>query len=251
MGIAKDDFTKLFTIAIQFGAILSVIVLYRKKFLEGFQNKEFYFKILVAFLPALVIGKLLDDYIDALLENVITVAVSLLVGGIIFLLLNKWINNEKVVKTAENLSEERKAEKGKNIRKEEVTYLDALKVGLFQLIALIPGVSRSAATILGGLSQHLSRKTAAEFSFFLAVPTMFAATVYKLFKFLKNHAITSQEINLLIIGNFVAFMVALIAIRTFLTYITKYGFKVFGYYRIIVGLLILVLYFFNVPLIIN
>lgn len=253
MGIAKDDFTKLFTIAIQFGAIVSVLVLYYKKFIDGLKNPSFYFKIFVAFLPAVFIGKLLDEYIDALLENVITVAVTLMLGGIAFLLLDKWINNEHIVNNEEDKKSVLDSEllKHKNLRTDNVSYLNALKIGLFQLIAMIPGVSRSAATIIGGLTQNLSRKAAAEFSFFLAVPTMFAATVYKLYKFLKDHEIGSDEIKLLAIGNFVAFIVAMIAIKTFIAYLTKHGFKVFGYYRILIGVFILVLYFLKVPLFIN
>lgn len=150
MGISTDEFVKMFTVAIQFGAILSVIVLYWKRF---FQSLDFYFKIGVAFLPAAVLGFLLNDYIDAMLENVIVVAISLLLGGIVLLFIDKWMNNE-------------------GNTNDEVTYPKALTIGFFQVIAMIPGVSRSAATIIGGLSQKMTRQAAAEFSFFLAVPTM-------------------------------------------------------------------------------
>ena len=229
MGIAKDDFTKAFTIAIQLGAILSVVVLYWRKFIQSFQ---FYVTLLVAFLPVAVIGKLFNKQIDMLLENVIVVAFSLLFGGIILLFIDKIFQD-----------------KDSNV--EEVSMPSALKIGLFQVIAMIPGVSRSAASIIGGLSQKLNRKTAAEFSFFLAVPTMFAATVYKLYSFYfkdGGHVFESQHLQLLIIGNLVAFVVAMLAIRSFIGYLSKYGFKAFGYYRIIVGLLILVLYFLGIPL---
>jgi len=229
MGIAKDDFTKAFTIAIQLGAILSVVVLYWRKFIQSFQ---FYVTLLVAFLPVAVIGKLFNKQIDMLLENVIVVAFSLLFGGIILLFIDKIFQD-----------------KDSNV--EEVSMPSALKIGLFQVIAMIPGVSRSAASIIGGLSQKLNRKTAAEFSFFLAVPTMFAATVYKLYSFYfkdGGHVFESQHLKLLIIGNLVAFVVAMLAIRSFIGYLSKYGFKAFGYYRIIVGLLILVLYFLGIPL---
>lgn len=229
MGIAKDDFTKAFTIAIQLGAILSVVVLYWRKFIQSFQ---FYLTLLVAFLPVAVIGKLFNKQIDMLLENVIVVAFSLLFGGIILLFIDKIFQD-----------------KDSNV--EEVSMPSALKIGLFQVIAMIPGVSRSAASIIGGLSQKLNRKTAAEFSFFLAVPTMFAATVYKLYSFYfkdGGHVFESQHLQLLIIGNLVAFVVAMLAIRSFIGYLSKYGFKAFGYYRIIVGLLILVLYFLGIPL---
>ncbi len=226
MGIASDDFCKLFTISIQFGAILSVLVLYWKKF---FQTKDFYYKLLIAFLPAAFVGKLLNDFIDSLLENVIVVAISLLLGGIVLLYIDRWFKNSSEEKQLSNMS--------------------ALKIGFFQCIAMIPGVSRSAASIIGGLTQGLSRKHAAEFSFFLAVPTMFAATAYKLYKFYKmGGGFTSEQIQLLALGNAIAFIVAMIAIKSFIGFVTKNGFKVFGYYRIFLGALILALYFMGIPL---
>jgi undecaprenyl-diphosphatase len=228
MKIANDDFTKLFTVAIQLGAILSVIVLYWKKFLVGI---SFYVKLIIAFIPAAIFGKLLNDYIDALLENPITVAIMLVLGGIVFLLIDKWMNNKEINST------------------EEPSNLGAFKIGLFQCIALIPGVSRSAATIIGGITQGLNRKSAAEFSFFLAVPTMFAATAYKLLKYFKeNGNISNQEINLLLVGNIVAFIVAIIAIKTFISFLNKNGFRIFGYYRIIAGIIILIIHQFFYPL---
>ncbi|MFN5629188.1 MAG: undecaprenyl-diphosphate phosphatase [Bacteroidota bacterium] len=228
MKIANNDFTKLFTVAIQLGAILSVLVLYWKKFLVGI---PFYIKLLIAFIPAAIFGKLLNDYIDALLENPITVAIMLVLGGIVFLLLDKWMNNKE------------------DNSIEEPTNAGAFKIGLYQCIALIPGVSRSAATIIGGITQGLNRKSAAEFSFFLAVPTMFAATAYKLLKYFKaNGNISKEEINLLLVGNLVAFIVAIIAIKTFITFLNKNGFKLFGYYRIIAGIIILIIHQFFYPL---
>ena len=222
MGIAHDPFTKLFTVAIQLGAILSVIVLYWKRF---FQSVNFYFKLFVAFIPAVIFGLLFNDYIDALLENVVVVGLTLFLGGIIFLFLDKLFNDAG--KTDASPS-----------------YSSALKIGLFQVIAMIPGVSRSAATIIGGLTQKMTRKAAAEFSFFLAVPTMFAATAKKMMDYYKEDiSINSTQINLLIIGNAVAFIVAMIAIKSFIGFLTKHGFKLFGYYRIVVGLAILLLYF--------
>jgi undecaprenyl-diphosphatase len=221
MGISHEAFTKLFTIVIQLGAILSVVVLYWKRF---FQTKEFYFKLVVAFIPAAVFGVLLNDYIDALLENVLVVGITLFIGGILFLMLDKLFND-----------------KGKSDG--EPTYPSALKIGLFQVIAMIPGVSRSAATIIGGLTQNLTRKAAAEFSFFLAVPTMFAATAKKLLDYYQEGiSLDSHQINVLLVGNVVAFVVAMLAIKTFIGYLTKHGFKVFGYYRIIVGATIIILY---------
>ncbi len=228
MGIAEDDFTKTFTIAIQFGAILSVLALYWKRF---FQSVNFYFKLFVGFIPAAVIGFLLNDYIDALLENVIVVAVTLLLGGIVLIYVDKWF-----AKTEESGTS-------------EVTYPTAFKIGLFQCIAMIPGVSRSAATIIGGLTQKMNRKAAAEFSFFLAIPTMLAATGYKLLKFYKDGGgFHGEEITVLLVGNVVAFIVAAIAIKGFISFLTKHGFKYFGYYRIVVGIIILALYFMGIEL---
>ncbi|WP_026632117.1 undecaprenyl-diphosphate phosphatase [Dyadobacter alkalitolerans] len=214
MGISHLEFTKMFTVNIQFGAILSVLVLYWKRF---FQTTDFYFKLFVAFLPAAVIGFLLNDFIDAMLENVVVVAVSLLVGGIILIFIDRIAND--------------------NTREREISYFDALKIGFFQCIAMIPGVSRSASTIIGGMLQGLSRKQAAEFSFFLAVPTMAAAGGYKLLK--TYDTIQAEDIKVLLIGNAVAFVVAMLAIKFFISFLTKYGFKVFGYYRIILGLILL------------
>jgi undecaprenyl-diphosphatase len=224
LGIPYTDFVKAFTINIQFGAILSVIILYWRRF---FQSVDFYFKLFVAFIPAAIIGFLLGDYIDALLENVIVVAVSLLVGGVFLLFVDNWFKNS-------------------DDKQEKVTFMQALKIGLFQCIAMIPGVSRSAATIVGGMSQKLSRKHAAEFSFFLAVPTMFAASAYKLVK--SYEVFNASNIKLLIVGNVVAFVVAILAIRTFIGFLQKHGFRAFGIYRIILGLIILVLLALGIPL---
>lgn len=221
MGMKSTDFSKLFMIAIQLGAILSVVVLYFKRF---FKSIDFYVKLVVAFIPAAVFGLLLGDYIDSLLENVTGVAISLLVGGIILLYVDKWFNRPSY------------------LEEENINYLTALKIGLFQCIAMIPGVSRSGATIVGGMTQKLSRKLAAEFSFFLAVPTMFAATAKKLYDFFKDgHTITGEEMKILVIGNMVAFIVALIAIKSFIGFLNKHGFKIFGYYRIALGIILLVL----------
>jgi len=224
-GIAQDDFTKLFTIVIQLGAILSVVVLYFKRF---FQTLDFYFKLLVAFIPAVVFGLLFSKKIDALLENPVTVAVSLLIGGIILLKVDDWFSHSHDTETAS-----------------EITYTQALKIGLFQCLAMIPGVSRSGASIVGGMSQKLSRTVAAEFSFFLAVPTMLGATVKKCYDYYKDgYVLTDEQVNLLIIGNVVAFVVAMLAIKSFIGYLSKNGFKMFGYYRIIVGAALLLIHFF-------
>ncbi len=220
-GIEHDDFTKLFTIVIQLGAILSVLVLYFKRF---FQTLDFYYKIIVGFIPAVIFGLLFAKKIDALLENPITVAVSLLIGGILLLKVDDWFGDSTNT---------------------EITYLTAFKIGLFQCLAMIPGVSRSGASIVGGMSQKLSRSAAAEFSFFLAVPTMFGATLKKCYDYYKDgFLLTNEQINFLIIGNVVAFIVALIAIKSFIGFLSKHGFKVFGYYRIAAGIILLVIHFF-------
>lgn len=235
LGVESTDFVKAFTVIIQFGAILSVICLYWKRFfrlnpgrvtdLRSFLYKfDFYWKLLVAFLPAAVIGFLFSDLIDSLLENVWVVAVMLVLGGIFMLFVDKMFQSTRP--------------------SDEMTEKKALAIGFYQCIAMIPGVSRSMATIVGGMAQHLSRKAAAEFSFFLAVPTMFAATAYKLLKLLmepEGMAVLSQNLEVLLVGNLVAFVVALLAIKFFIGFVTKYGFKAFGYYRIIVGGLILIM----------
>jgi undecaprenyl-diphosphatase len=235
MGIAADPFTKMFTVAIQFGAILSVIVLYWKKFLPKAgslqESLNFYLKLVVAFIPAAIIGFIFNDLIDQLLERVDVVGYALIAGGIFFLYVDRVFSKNEVVTD------------------QAIKYPAALKIGFFQTVAMVPGVSRSAATIIGGLAQGLNKKTAAEFSFFLAVPTMFAATLYKMYKFYNDGgSFGSNEIVLLIVGNFVAFIVAILAIKSFISFLTKNGFKVFGYYRIIVGIIILILYYMGVGL---
>lgn len=230
MRIAGDDFTKLFTIVIQLGAILSVVVLYWKRF---FQSLEFYFKLLVAFIPAVVLGLLLNDFIDELLESPVTVAVSLIIGGVLLLKVDEWFKSNEVI------------DKENPTAHTEISYATALKIGFFQCLAMIPGTSRSGASIIGGMSQKINRKTAAEFSFFLAVPTMLGATAKKGYDYYKaGFELTSDQINYLIIGNVVAFIVALLAIKSFIDYLSKKGFKVFGYYRIVLGVALLIIHFF-------
>lgn len=221
MGLETDDFVKLFTIAIQLGTILSVLVLYFKRF---FRSLDFYYKLVVAAIPASVFGFLFNDQIDALLESPLTVAVSLVIGGVILLFVDQWFN-QPVIDNSDDIS-----------------YLQALKIGFFQCLALIPGTSRSASTIVGGMTQSLTRKAAAEFSFFLAIPMMLGATVLKLKKYLDSGAVLSaKEINLLVIGNVVGFIVAILAIRFFIGVLTRHGFKAFGWYRIAVGGIIIVM----------
>ena len=236
LGVEHNDFVNAFTVIIQFGAILSVVWLYWKRFFhlnqvpEGVKGAkallikyDFYWKLRVAFVPAAVIGFLLGDFIDSLLENVTVVAVMLVAGGVLMLFVDKWFNRS----TTAPLTEKR-----------------ALTIGFYQCIAMIPGVSRSMATIVGGMQQGLTRKDAAEFSFFLAVPTMFAATAYKLLKLIiepESLQLLVDNIWVLIVGNVVAFIVAVLAIKFFINYVTKYGFKAFGYYRIIVGAAIIIM----------
>ncbi len=229
MGIAQEDFTKLFTVAVQLGAIFSVVVLYWKRF---FQSFDFYFKLLIAMIPAVAFGLLLNDFIDAMLGNVIVVAIALLIGGIILLFIDKWFAKNEV----EGVT--------------EVTYPMAFKIGLFQVIAMLfPGTSRSAATIVGGLTQKLTRKAAAEFSFLLAAPTMLAATAKELYDFYKEgHTFSTDQTQALIVGNIVAFIVAMLAIRSFIQFLSKNGLKIFGWYRIVVGLIILILYWMGIEL---
>lgn len=216
LGITPDEFTKAFMINIQFGAILSVVIMYFKRF---FKSIRFYRDLLIAFIPAAILGFLLGDAIDALLENVMVVCYALIGGGIILVFIDKL-----TVKIQKN---------------DEMTPLKAFIIGCFQTLALVPGVSRSAATIIGGMTRGLSRKAAAEFSFFLAVPTMFAASAYKLYK-TADVVFVSGNIPILLFGNFIAFITALLAIKGFIAFLNKFGFQLFGWYRIALGIIILV-----------
>ena len=241
LGVESTEFVKTFTFIIQFGAILSVVVLYWKRFfqlnntpapegaspLKRFLHKyDFYWKLFVAFIPAAVLGLLFNDLIDEMLESVTVVAVTLILGGVFMLFCDKIFN--------------------KGSEETRLTEKRAFWIGMFQCVSMIPGVSRSMATIVGGMAQKLPRKAAAEFSFFLAVPTMFAATLFKMLKiFMEPEGIQILKDNLstLIIGNVVAFIVAMLAIKFFISFVTKYGFKAFGWYRIIVGGIILIMLF--------
>ena len=223
LGIPDNEYTKMFTVAIQLGAILAVVVLYWKKFFD-FKNLSFYPKLVVGVLPAIILGLLFSKKIDAMLESSTTVAVSLLLGGIILIFIDKAFNNPRI-----------HSEK-------ETSFLNAFMIGTWQCLAMIPGISRSAASIIGGMQQKMTRSAAAEFSFFLAVPTMLAATGYKLYKYYnENGGLTGEEIKLLAIGNLVAFVVAMLAIKFFIGFLKKHGFRVWGIYRIILGLILLLL----------
>jgi undecaprenyl-diphosphatase len=240
LGVPSDNFTKLFTVGIQLGAILSVLVLYWKKWLtplqQGKEGLHFYLKLIIAVVPALILGKLFDDAIDALLENAFTVSISLFTGGVLLLFIDKFFKDPVVTDHP------------------QLSYFSALKIGAWQCIAMMPGVSRSAASIIGGMQQKLSRSFAAEFSFFLAVPTMAAATGYSLIlkdwtsptgKVEKGYEMLLQNQALMqsfLIGNIVAFVVAMLAIKFFIGYLQKHGFRFFGWYRIIAGAVLLSLY---------
>lgn len=228
MGINKQPFTKLFEVCIQFGAILSVVVLYWKKFFD-FSRWQFYLKLFVAFIPAIIMGVLFSKKIDALLESTLIVGIMLLVGGIILLFIDNIFKYPSIEKD------------------NEMTYKNAFVIGWFQTLAMIPGVSRSAAALIGGLQQKLTRKLAAEFSFFLAVPTMFAATVKKLYDYHTEGFIwNNHDLIVLLVGNMIAFLVAMIAIRTFITFLQKHSLRVFGFYRIIAGIIIIALFYFKI-----
>lgn len=250
LGIHDHQFTKVFEIAIQLGAILAVVVLYWKKFFQ-FNRWDFYLKLFVGVIPALLLGFLFGDLIEKMLESTTIVAISLLLGGIVLLYIDKWFNQP--VKDPDLFATE--TTKGELVEAEEnLTFKKSFIIGIWQVLAMIPGVSRSAASIIGGMQQRLTRNFAAEFSFFLAVPTMFAATAYSLvIKSWESNGISKkgyelilesrENLNAFLVGNVVAFIVALLAIRFFISYLKKYGFRVFGIYRIIVGCILLILLF--------
>lgn len=234
-GIQEDEFVKLFQVSIQFGAILAVVALYWKKFFD-FSKLSFYLKLALAVIPALVLGKIFDDMIDDVLGKPIPIAIVLIIGGIVLLFIDSYFKNPTVIK------------------EEDITVKKAVTIGFWQCLAMMPGTSRSAASIIGGMQQGLNRETAAEFSFFLAVPTMFAVTCYSLF--LKTYKVSGQKgyellnqspenLKLFLIGNVIAFVVSIIAIKFFIGVIKKYGFKPWGWYRIIAGIILLAYFSFN------
>jgi len=220
LGVPDSEFTKTFTVAIQLGAILAVVVLYWKKFFN-FSRWQFYTKLVVAVIPALVLGYLFANRIDALLQSTTTVIISMILGGVVLLMIDNYFKAPVIDS------------------EDKIGFQKAFIIGVWQVIAMIPGVSRSAASIIGGMQQRLTRRVAAEFSFLLAVPTMIAATGYKLLK--GYRAFSSHDVKILAIGNIVAFVVAVIAIKFFIGFLQKHGFKAFGYYRIIVGIVLLLL----------
>ncbi|MDC1186713.1 undecaprenyl-diphosphate phosphatase [Crocinitomicaceae bacterium] len=236
-GIGEDEFVKMFQVSIQFGAILSVVALYWRKFFD-FKSTKFYIKLILAVIPALVLGKLFDDKIEAILEKPLPIAIMLVVGGIVLLFIDRLFKNTRIAK------------------EEDISNKSAITIGFWQCLAMMPGTSRSAASIIGGMQQGLTRKIAAEFSFFLAVPTMMAVTCYSVFlkdwnyegKEQKGYEMilsSSENITSFAIGNIVAFIVAALAIKFFIGFIEKYGFKIWGWYRVIVGILLIVFFSFN------
>ncbi|MGC3976855.1 MAG: undecaprenyl-diphosphate phosphatase [Paludibacteraceae bacterium] len=232
MGIEKEPFTKLFIETIQFGTILSVLVLYWKKFID-FKGFKFYIKLIVAFLPAAFFGVIFKKHIDHLIGTPIFIATVLLLGGIVLIFVDNWFKNPQIDS------------------EEKISNKNALFIGLFQVLAvLFPGLSRSAATIIGGMQQKLTRKAAAEFSFFLAVPTLAGAFVKSLWDAFQDtpDVLTNHNVMLLILGNVIGFIVAIIAIKAFISFLTNHGFRLFGYYRIVVGLVIVVMILMGVKL---
>lgn len=225
LGIQRNEFTKLFEICIQLGAILAVVVLYARKFFD-FRRWQFYGKLIIGVIPAIILGFLFSDKIDKLLESPMTVAISTLTGGIILLFIDNVFKNPTIESD------------------EKINFGRSFIIGIWQCLAMIPGTSRSAASIIGGMQQKLTRKVAAEFSFFLAVPTMVAATGYKLLKAYKENPdmlLNHENLKLLLVGNAVAFIVAMIAIKFFISFLQKHGFKLFGYYRVFAGVVLIVL----------
>ncbi|RFM29798.1 undecaprenyl-diphosphate phosphatase [Deminuibacter soli] len=225
LGVQNDPFVDMYEVVIQLAAILSVVILYWKKFID-FKHISFYIKLIIAVIPALVVGALFKKHIDKVLDNLTVIACVMLAGGIVLLFIDKLFKNNII-------NDE-----------ERITYPKAFTIGCFQVLSIIfPGLSRSASTIIGGMSQRLTRKLAAEFSFFLAVPTMFAASVKSFWDVYKEHpeVLVKDNMSTLGIGALVSFIVALIAVKFFITYLQKHGFRAFGWYRILLGAVMLFL----------
>lgn len=238
MHIQSDEFVKMYEVSIQFGAILAVVFLYWRKFFD-FSKWQFYVKLAFAVVPALVLGYLLNDAIDEILEKPLPIAIVMILGGVVLLFVDNWFKNPKIEK------------------EEQIKIPKAVVIGLWQCLALMPGMSRAAASIIGGMQQKLTRKVATDFAFYLAVPTMLAVTVYSIF--LKHWGINGVETKgykfllsskenmmMFAVGNLTAFVVAVIAIKFFLSFLKKYGFRFWGYYRIVIGLFIMALIYMKV-----
>lgn len=230
VGVAPNAFTEMFEVVIQLAAILAVVALYFKKFINV-KNPKFYLKLIIAVIPSLVFGYLLKGYIDSALGNLVFIACVMIGGGVLLLFVDDWFKNPKIHK------------------EEDIKNVTAFNIGVFQVLSiLLPGLSRSAATIIGGMSQKLSRETAAEFSFFLAVPTMFAASAksgYDAYK-LDNTVFAGSNLTILLLGSAVAFIVSIIAMKFFVGIVKKYGFRPFGVYRILAGIVMLILIWKNI-----
>ena len=236
---ASDAFKEMFLVVIQLGAILAVVILFFHK-LNPFSSKktseekhetlQIWGKVIVGCLPAAVLGFLLDDWLDAHVYNYITVAITLIFYGVLFILIENYNRHRRA--TIRNFS--------------ELSYKAAFIIGIFQVLSLIPGTSRSGATILGGILLGAKREIAAEYSFFLSIPIMFGASALKLVKF--GFAFTLPELTVLLVGMLTAFLVSLFAIKFLMNYIKKNDFKVFGYYRIILGALIILVALFKMLL---
>ncbi len=229
LGIADSPFVDLFEIVIQFAAIASVLIVYRKQFLN-FKQTSFYLKLIIAVIPSLIFGALLKKHIDAALNNLTTIAIVMVVGGIILLFI------DQLFKSNETVSNEVK----------EQSYKNSFIIGCFQVLSIVfPGLSRSAATIIGGMTQKLTKKEAAEFSFFLAVPTMLAASAKSTLDVYQTNpeVFVSDNLFTLLMGAIVAFTVALLSVQFFIKIVQKQGFAIFGWYRIVLGTTLLVLIF--------
>lgn len=223
LGTTQSAFSTSYTVAVQLGAIMAVVALYWRKFFN-FSHWQFYVKLMVGVIPAVVLGLSLEERIDALLESTTTVAIALLAGGVVLIFIDKFFNHPTIT-----------SERG-------VSYGKSFLIGLWQCLALVPGVSRSASSIIGGMQQKLTRSAAAEFSFFLGVPTLAGAALYKMYKYYQETGgFTGEEIKILTIGNVVSFLVAMMAIRFFINFLKKHGFRLWGFYRVVLGTLLLVL----------
>lgn len=256
-GVEKDEFVKMFQVSIQFGAILAVVALYWKKFFN-LSRLDFYFKLGLAVIPALVLGYFFDDAIESVLEKPLPIAITLVAGGVALLFIDRIFARQSaapVTASNETRTGDVPVIPGNRLIEDEkeMSIPKAVAIGVWQCLAMMPGVSRAAASIIGGMQQRLTRSAAAEFSFFLAVPTMLAVTAYSIF--LKDWNVggteqkgyelitaSSENMTAFAVGNVVAFIVAALAIRFFIGFLKKYGFRIWGWYRIIAGLLMIALF---------
>jgi len=230
IGVQESAFREMFEVVIQLAAILSVVVLYWKKFFD-FKKISFYIKLIIALIPAVIFGALFKKYIDAALNNLVFIACVMIAGGVVLLFIDRFFKKSTIH------------------GEPQISNKNAFVIGCFQVLSIIfPGLSRSAATIIGGMSQKLDRSTAAEFSFFLAVPTMLAASVKSFYDVYKTNpeVLAKDNMSVLLIGSIIAFIVALLAVKFFIGYLQKHGFKLFGYYRIAIGVIVLILIYGNI-----